>query len=79
MTTTKTRTRKTGFHSNVFGKIKIKSIRKYFSKIKFDSFWVESGHLEDILDISWSTDGNTLISGSVDNSVIVWNVLTDSF
>jgi chromatin assembly factor 1 subunit B len=31
--------------------------------------------LEDILDICWSRDGSMLISGSVDNSAIVWNTL----
>lgn len=36
------------------------------------------GHLEDILDISWSKDSSTLISGSVDNSVIIWNVASGS-
>ncbi len=36
------------------------------------------GHLEDILDISWSKDGSILISGSIDNSVIVWNVPSSS-
>jgi len=36
------------------------------------------GHLEDILDISWSKDGTILISGSVDNSVIIWNVFSGS-
>lgn len=34
--------------------------------------------MEDILDISWSRDSQTLISGSIDNSVIVWNVATGS-
>ncbi|XP_077977620.1 chromatin assembly factor 1 subunit B-like [Glandiceps talaboti] len=32
------------------------------------------GHLEDVYDISWSTDGKFLISGSVDNSAIIWDV-----
>lgn len=32
------------------------------------------GHLEDIYDISWSPDGNFMVSGSVDNSAIVWDV-----
>jgi chromatin assembly factor 1 subunit B len=34
------------------------------------------GHLEDILDLAWSKDGSVLISGSIDNSVYVWNVST---
>jgi chromatin assembly factor 1 subunit B len=32
------------------------------------------GHLEDILDISWSEDSQTIVTGSIDNSVMVWNV-----
>ena len=31
------------------------------------------GHLEDVYDICWSPDGNNLISGSVDNSAIIWD------
>lgn len=38
------------------------------------SFKTFRGHLEDILDIAWSSDSTTLVSGSIDNSVIVWNV-----
>lgn len=34
------------------------------------------GHLEDVVDISWSKDGKFLVSGSVDNEAIVWNVAT---
>ncbi|EDV25181.1 uncharacterized protein TRIADDRAFT_26010 [Trichoplax adhaerens] len=32
------------------------------------------GHLEDVYDIAWSRDATRLISGSVDNSAIVWDV-----
>ncbi|CAD5113360.1 DgyrCDS2532 [Dimorphilus gyrociliatus] len=32
------------------------------------------GHLGDIYDISWSSDGKQLISGSIDNSAILWDV-----
>ncbi|XP_015113309.1 chromatin assembly factor 1 subunit B [Diachasma alloeum] len=32
------------------------------------------GHLEDIYDISWSPDSSFMVSGSVDNSAIVWDV-----
>ncbi|XP_071504009.1 chromatin assembly factor 1 subunit B-like [Diadema antillarum] len=32
------------------------------------------GHLEDIYDISWSSDGSRIITGSVDNSAIIWDV-----
>ena len=33
------------------------------------------GHLEDVVDISWSSDGNTLVSASVDNEAIVWDAV----
>eukprot|EP00127_Corallochytrium_limacisporum_P005010 Clim_evm6s197 gene=Clim_evmTU6s197 len=32
------------------------------------------GHTGDIYDLAWSQDGNYLLSGSVDNSAIVWDV-----
>lgn len=32
------------------------------------------GHMEDVLDISWSMDGSQLASGSVDNKLIVWDI-----
>ena len=32
------------------------------------------GHLEDVVDISWSKDGLFLVSASVDNEAIVWDV-----
>lgn len=32
------------------------------------------GHLEDVVDVSWSADGLFLVSGSVDNEAIVWDV-----
>lgn len=31
-------------------------------------------HRKDVLDLEWSTDGAFLISGSVDNSCIIWDV-----
>lgn len=31
------------------------------------------GHLEDICDLAWSKDGQFLLSGSVDNSAILWD------
>lgn len=31
------------------------------------------GHIEDICDIAWSKDGQFLLSGSVDNSAILWD------
>ncbi|WAR09325.1 CAF1B-like protein [Mya arenaria] len=35
------------------------------------------GHLEDIYDVSWSADGKFMISGSVDNSAILWDLTKD--
>uniref|UniRef100_A0A8C2VC77 Chromatin assembly factor 1 subunit B n=1 Tax=Chinchilla lanigera TaxID=34839 RepID=A0A8C2VC77_CHILA len=32
------------------------------------------GHLEDVYDISWATDGNLMVSASVDNTAIIWDV-----
>ena len=32
------------------------------------------GHMEDVYDLCWSPDSNNLISGSVDNSAIMWDV-----
>lgn len=33
------------------------------------------GHIEDICDLAWSKDGQFLLSGSVDNSAILWDTL----
>lgn len=32
------------------------------------------GHMEDVYDLSWSPNSNFLLSGSVDNTAIVWDV-----
>lgn len=34
----------------------------------------ERSHLEDVYDLSWSSDGQRLLSGSVDNSAILWDI-----
>ena len=40
--------------------------------------WVVSktlrGHLEDIQDLCWSRNSNFLVSGSVDNTAIIWDI-----
>ncbi|XP_014782646.1 chromatin assembly factor 1 subunit B [Octopus bimaculoides] len=35
------------------------------------------GHLEDIYDLCWSADSRFIVSGSVDNSAIIWDVTKD--
>jgi chromatin assembly factor 1 subunit B len=32
------------------------------------------GHMEDVYDICWSPDGSQIMSGSVDNTAILWDV-----
>ncbi|XP_064412814.1 chromatin assembly factor 1 subunit B [Latimeria chalumnae] len=32
------------------------------------------GHIEDVFDICWTTDGSYMVSGSVDNTAIMWDV-----
>lgn len=34
------------------------------------------GHMEDVYDLSWSPDSLQLLSGSVDNTAMIWNVET---
>ncbi|RUS85970.1 hypothetical protein EGW08_006240 [Elysia chlorotica] len=36
------------------------------------------GHLGDVADLSWSQDNRYLVSGSVDNSAIIWDVVKGS-
>lgn len=35
------------------------------------------GHLEDVYDLCWSSDGKRMISGSVDNTAILWDLVKD--
>ncbi|XP_077276772.1 chromatin assembly factor 1, p105 subunit [Temnothorax americanus] len=44
------------------------------NKEKWTSLKILRGHLGDIYDISWSPDSNFLVSGSVDNTAILWDV-----
>ncbi|KAM0735743.1 Chromatin assembly factor 1 subunit B [Formica fusca] len=44
------------------------------TKEQWTSWKVLRGHIEDIYDISWSPDSNSLISGSVDNTAILWDI-----
>ncbi|XP_064618351.1 chromatin assembly factor 1 subunit B-like [Liolophura sinensis] len=36
------------------------------------------GHPEEVYDLCWSADGKSLISGSVDNSAILWDTIKDT-
>lgn len=42
--------------------------------IIFCNFDIYRGHLEDVYDLCWSSDGKYMITGSVDNSAILWDV-----
>ncbi|KAG8228393.1 hypothetical protein J437_LFUL003865 [Ladona fulva] len=44
------------------------------AKEQWISLKVLRGHVEDVYDLCWSPDSNFLISGSVDNSAILWDV-----
>ncbi|KAI6657402.1 hypothetical protein LOD99_150 [Oopsacas minuta] len=44
------------------------------SEEKMSVHKVLRGHLEDVSDLSWSLDGCRLVSGSVDNTAILWDV-----
>ncbi|XP_054003903.1 chromatin assembly factor 1 subunit B [Hylaeus anthracinus] len=44
------------------------------NKEQWISWKVLRGHLEDVYDISWSPDSNMLVSGSVDNTAILWDI-----
>lgn len=38
------------------------------------TFKILRGHIEDVYDLSWSQDSQFLLSGSVDNTAIIWDV-----
>ncbi|KAG7197476.1 hypothetical protein KM043_013324 [Ampulex compressa] len=44
------------------------------NKEQWTSWKVLRGHIEDVYDISWAPDSNSLASSSVDNSVILWDI-----
>lgn len=41
----------------------------------WQQYRVLRGHIEDICDLAWSKDGQYLLSGSVDNSAILWDTI----
>lgn len=43
-------------------------------KEKWTIFKVLRGHKEDVYDISWSPNSLKLLSGSVDNTAIIWDL-----
>lgn len=36
-------------------------------------------HIDDVYDLCWSSDSTHLISGSVDNTAIMWNIVTGKY
>lgn len=44
------------------------------NKEQWNLWKVLRGHVEDVYDLSWSPDSNFLVSGSVDNTAIMWDV-----
>lgn len=44
------------------------------NKEQWNLWKVLRGHVEDVYDLSWSPDSNYLVSGSVDNTAILWDV-----
>ena len=44
------------------------------SKENWTVFKMMRGHLEDVYDLCWSPDSAHIISGSVDNTAIVWDI-----
>ena len=43
-------------------------------KVTWSNYKILRGHLSDVYDLYWSPDSNYLISGSVDNSAIIWSI-----
>ena len=56
--------------------LEITSYPSTFSKLfaYYCSLLFYRGHLEDVYDLCWSSDSNCIITGSVDNTAIVWDV-----
>ncbi|XP_020709487.2 chromatin assembly factor 1 subunit B isoform X2 [Athalia rosae] len=44
------------------------------NKEQWNLWKVLRGHIEDVYDLSWSPDSNFLVSGSVDNTAIFWDI-----
>ncbi|XP_046605773.1 chromatin assembly factor 1 subunit B [Neodiprion virginianus] len=44
------------------------------NKEQWNLWKILRGHVEDVYDLSWSPDSNFLVSGSVDNTAILWDV-----
>ncbi|GIX84359.1 chromatin assembly factor 1 subunit B, partial [Caerostris darwini] len=47
---------------------------EFVNKENWFSNKILRGHLEDIYDISWSSDGKFLVSASMDNTAIIWDM-----
>lgn len=55
--------------SDIFAEDSEKENKEHWNVLK-----MLRGHLEDVYDLSWSKCSQFLISGSVDNSAILWDV-----
>ncbi|XP_003961900.1 chromatin assembly factor 1 subunit B [Takifugu rubripes] len=44
------------------------------NKESWSVFKTLRGHIEDVYDICWTRDGNFMVSGSVDNTAVMWDV-----
>lgn len=44
-------------------------------KVTWSNYKILRGHTGDVYDLSWSPDSNYLASASVDNNVIIWNIV----
>ncbi|MCQ2820079.1 MAG: hypothetical protein MJ252_22670, partial [archaeon] len=44
--------------------------------ITWSNYKILRGHMSDVYDLCWSPDSNYIISGSVDNTAIIWSIET---
>uniref|UniRef100_H3D8V4 Chromatin assembly factor 1 subunit B n=1 Tax=Tetraodon nigroviridis TaxID=99883 RepID=H3D8V4_TETNG len=44
------------------------------NKESWSVFKTLRGHIEDVYDICWTRDGNFMVSGSVDNTAVMWDI-----
>ena len=44
--------------------------------LKYVCVTLRSGHGGDVTDVAWSPDGTRIVTASIDNTAIIWNVRT---